>query len=415
MDELNFDLKEIKLPTYAFIVYILLIPFEAIMATHIIVVVSYATITAVITSILILIYLLFKPRLVKLTKTAVPWVAFFIWAGLSIYWSVNRAASIYDYIFISKHFFFLLIISSYPFNYSEKRVVRHAIILSGILLSATVFFTTFYVQGVTTFVRATVANGYYRADPNQIASTLLLPIAFLIVDFVERKKYSLIDLIAAVILFSTLAYTGSRGAFIAFLALVIVLVILYFKHERKRKAILAFVFILSLATASIAIINPSLLSRFAKIDKLDRYSANRIPIWEESIKLWREKPLAGYGFGTFKSMSNNMTQKYKTAHNILIQALVEGGIVALVLLIAVIIPTVSIRGNTPFSRAAKAGVIGIFVSSMFLFTINYDYFWLAIIVAEIANRSTLIKKKKESEAEVARPIFKKPISALDIS
>lgn len=415
MDEFTFDFKKIKLPTYAFIVYILLIPFEAIMATHIVVMVSYATITAVITSLLVLIYLLFKPKLVQLTKTAIPWVAFFIWAGLSIYWSINRPASIYDYIFISKHLFFLLLISSYPFNYSEKRVIRHAIILSGILLSAVVFFTTFQVRGITTLIRATISSGYYQADPNHIASTLLLPIAFLIVDFVERKKYSVLDLIAAIILFSTLAYTGSRGAFVSFLLLVIVLIIQYFKHARKKKAILTLVFILAGVAVSMSIINPSLLSRFAKIDKLDRYSANRVPIWQESVKLWREKPLAGYGFGTFKVLSGNMTKEYKTAHNILVQSLVEGGIVSFILLVIVIVPTVSIKGNNSFSRAAKAGVIGVFVSSMFLFTINYDYFWLAIIIAEIANRSTLVTKNKEGMGGTVKPLIKKPSPALDIS
>jgi len=395
MDEPIFDLKKIKLPTYGFIVYILLIPFEAIMATHIVVVVSYATIVATITSLLVLIYLLFKPKLLRLTKTAFTWVAFFLWAGLSIYWSIDRSSSIYNYIFISKHLFFLLIICSYPFCYSEKRVIRHAIILSGILLSATVFFTTFKVGGITTFVRATISNGYYKADPNQLASTLLLPISFLIVDFAEMKKFNILDFIAAIILFATLVYTGSRGAFVALLAVMITLIISYLKYPKRKKAILALVFSLSILALVISLLNPKLLTRFAKINELDRYSANRLPIWKDSFNLWKEKPLAGYGFGTFKTVPIMKAKGIKTAHNIFIQALVEGGIISFLLLIAAVIPTVTIKGNNGFSRAAKASAVGIFISSLFLFTMNYDYFWLVIIVGEIANRTSAVKTQNK--------------------
>ena len=190
MNEVIFEFKKIKIPTLAFILYILLIPFESIIATRIIVIVSYATLVALLTSLMVLIYLLFKPKLLRLTKTSFAWIAFFLWSGLSIYWSIDRSASIYNFIFISKHVFFLLLISSYPFNYSEKRVIRHAIILSGILLAGTVFFNTFQIGGISDAVRATISNGFYKADPNHIASTLLLPISFLVVDFVERKKFN---------------------------------------------------------------------------------------------------------------------------------------------------------------------------------------------------------------------------------
>jgi len=403
-----FNLKQIKIPTYAFIVYILLIPFESILATPIVVIVSYATITAVITSLLILLYLLFRPKLVRLTKTVIPWLAFFVWSGLSIYWSVNRPVSIYDFIYISKHFFFLIIISSYPFNYSEKRVIRHAIILSGLLLSAAVFFNTFNVKGISSLVRATVANGYYQADPNHIATTLLLPFTFLIVDFVERKKLNILDIFAAIILFATLAYTGSRSAFVAFLIMIVFLIIQYRTHEKRNKTMLLLVFILIGVSLLVSLLNPNLLNRFAKINNLDRYSAHRIDAWQESIKFWRKKPFAGYGFGTFKPLSKNMVMEYKTAHNIFIQALVEGGVVAFILLFIAAITTINIKTKNSFSRAARTGVLGIFVSSLFLFTMNYDYFWLAIIITEIANRSSLKQVSKETELEKSPLVTTQP-------
>ena len=189
MGQAIFNWKKIKLPTIAFVLYILMIPLESIYAVPIIVNVSYATIIALITSLMVLIYLLFKPKLVRLNKSALPWIAFFIWAGLSTIWTIDRSLSNYNFIFISKHLFFFILIGSYPFNYWEKRMIRHAIILSGIILSAKVFFSTYQIGGISEMVRATIANGNYLADPNHTSSSLLIPICFLIVDFVEAKKF----------------------------------------------------------------------------------------------------------------------------------------------------------------------------------------------------------------------------------
>ena len=227
MEKTLFTWKKIKLPTIAFAIYILLIPFESILYTQIVVKVSYATIAAAITSLMVLIYLLFKPKLVRLTKSAVPWVAFFIWGGFSIYWSINRSLSSYNFIYISKHIFFFLLICSYPFSHLEKRFIRHAVILSGILLSATVILTSFYFGEASSFIRATIANGYYQADPNHTASSLLIPISFLVVDFVEAKKFKILDALAILVLVFTLVVSGSRGASFAFLASIVTLTIIY--------------------------------------------------------------------------------------------------------------------------------------------------------------------------------------------
>ncbi len=408
MEEPLFDLSKIKLPTYFFILYILLIPFESIMATRIFVMVSYATISALITSLFVLIYIVSRPNLLKLTKTAFPWVAFFLWSALSIVWSIDSGRSIYDFIYISKHVSFLILISSYPFDYSEKRIIRHAIILSGILLASTVFFTTFQIKGITTLVRATIANGYYKADPNHIASTLLLPMSFLIVDFVENKKFSILNFFAAIILFATIVYTGSRGSFIALAVMVIYFIVVYSKQKHPKKVILSLVFTLSIISLVISLSNPDLFSRFAKISTLDRYSAHRTEIWRKSFQFIREKPLAGYGFGTFKILPG-MEIKYKTAHNNFIQAFAEGGGVGFLLMITAYIPILALRPKNQFDRAAKTGVIGIAITSLFLYTLNYDYFWLSIIIAEIANRtspSTQIQNHKNSNEISSSPKLK---------
>jgi O-antigen ligase len=406
MEKNTFAISQIKLPTVFFIIYILLIPFESIMATHIVVMVSYATIAAFLTSIFILIYLLFKPNLLKITKTAFSWTAFFLWAGLSIYWSINRATSIYDFIFVTKHLFFLLIISSYPFNYTEKRVIRHAVIFSGLLLAGTVFFSTFQIGGASAFVRATIAKGYYRADPNQIASTLLLPICFLVVDFVDKRKFSIIDLLAAIILFATLVYTGSRGAFVAFCVATIYLIFAYYRHKKRRKIILSLVFALAGISLAISLISPQILARFADISNLDRFSSKRTIVWRESLNLVPTRPLAGYGFGTAKILTKYMSQNFKSTHNILIQSMLEEGIIGSLLMLLALIPVFTMKADSSSDRAAKSGAVSVIISGLFLYNFGHDYFWLAIILSEIANRSRFAENIGDKHTPKPQPASK---------
>jgi O-antigen ligase len=215
------------------------------------------------------------------------------------------------------------------------------------------------------------------------------------VEFVESKKFKPLDGIAIVILFITLVITGSRGGSFAFLASIISLTVIYRNFKNHKKTMLAIVFSLAIAITVFFMYNPSLLNRYAHIDNLDRYSSNRIPIWQEGIRHWQLKPFAGYGFDVYPDLQNS--NGVKTAHNIFIQALVEGGVIAFLLLLFGVIPMVGYKTTDSFSRAAKAGVIGIFVTSLFLFTLNYDYFWLAMMLGEISSRATLKKKVQQKE------------------
>lgn len=104
-----------------------------------------------------------------------------------------------------------------------------------------------------------------------------------------------------------------------------------------------------------------------------------------------------------------MEIKYKTAHNNFIQAFAEGGGVGFLLMITAYIPILALRPKNQFDRAAKTGVIGIAITSLFLYTLNYDYFWLSIIIAEIANRtspSTQIQNHKNSNEISSSPKLK---------
>ncbi len=413
MEEIRLNWRQIKLPTFAFLVYILLIPFESILAVPIIVVVSYATISAVITSLLVLIYLIFIGKPIKLTKSAIPWIAYFIWAGISIYWSIDRSLSSFNYIFISKHLFFLIIISSYPFNFSEKRLIRHGIIASGILLSLAVFFSTYKLGGLSSLVRATIANGYYKANPEHIGDSFLIPISFLIVDFVKAKKFNFLDFVAISIIFIALVVTGSRASFLSLLGTVVTLIIIYRKSKNEKKVILSSAFGLALAGILIFSLYPTLVDRFANIQDLDRYSSNRLPLWRETFQLYYEKPFAGFGWGVFRDLPSVLAQESKTAHNIILQSLIENGVVGACLMLFALIPPFIYKTYDDFSAAAKASIVGILITSMFLYTINYDYFWLAMILGVISERG--YSKSKRSEPTETNPPAKKTVPITDIA
>lgn len=381
------NLKRIKLPTFFFVIYIILIPFESILIAHSSRNVSYATYAAIITSVAMLIHLIFKPKLAKLTKSVIPWVAYFIWAALSIYWSINPSETASAFGYFARFLLFFVVISSYPLNKTEIRVLRHTVVLSGVLVAISMIANLYYLGQLSTIIRATLYGNQSYGDPNHVAATMILPIAFLLTEALDSDgALKIWDTLALIIIFIAILMTGSRSTFLAIIAIIATFIYQYRPKAKKIKTIFSALFILSAAAVSLSLFKPELYARYVPTVDINEFSAGRTKLWTESLHFWSERPLTGYGYGSFKYLDLTSIDKYKAAHNIFIQTLVELGLPGLILLIFVMYSTLNFKSRSNFSRSTKAGVIGILVVSMFIHTLNYDYLWLGLIFAEIASR-----------------------------
>lgn len=378
---------QLKLPTIFFLIYIISVPFESLAAVYTYRYTSYCTYIAGFAGAFAVLYILTKPKFLRLTKASVVWVIFFIWCLISILWTPDPYPSLVYYLYKARFLFFYLAISSYPFNKHELRAIRHALVTSGMIAGAAILLTAFIgTQGV---LRTTLFRGELSTDPNHLAASLLLPLSFVITEILLSKGLAKIwDYLALVLMFAGIFMTGSRGGAIAVLAMLIFFIIKVQPIKRLSRTLVSTIMSLSIVFTLFIFFNPSLAQRFDITNtKIDDFSAGRTALWLDSIELWKQKPLLGWGFNSFPNLDIDRIDVYKAAHNLFIHHMVELGIVGLVILVFAVYTNLSFSAKTPFSIATKGGLIGLLVASMFLHTIFYDYFWLALIMAEICNRS----------------------------
>ncbi len=144
-------------------------------------------------------------------------------------------------------------------------------------------------------------------------------------------------LVMAAALFASL----SRGGILAFLLAAGVLVAFAIQRSRRRRATarLALVGLAVVVVAGLYSGRGALLSRFVTIGTSQNRGASRLNLWRQSVRIWRDFPLVGVGLGGFGDVYPNYRRTFRSdkedikAHNDYLQALVETGIVGLVILL----------------------------------------------------------------------------------
>lgn len=105
--------------------------------------------------------------------------------------------------------------------------------------------------------------------------------------------------------------------------------------------------------------------------KADYYfqDTHRLKVWEKSIAIWKDRPLTGYGLGSFRTTFMGKSPEFQKdgywaqAHNEYLQILYEEGIIGLGIIIALMFTTAlsfyrTRKGLIPFT----ALIVGAFVS-----------------------------------------------------
>jgi len=132
--------------------------------------------------------------------------------------------------------------------------------------------------------------------------------------------------------------TGSRGALLAGLC-VIVFIPFAFWHLPPRRRMAEIAVRLGLFCTVPFFVPTHTAQRIVSIAKDEVKVGNpsrRVTIWAAALALFREKPLHGVGIGAFPAVSKPYLGKAVDTHNGMLSALVETGIVGLLLFSAFI-------------------------------------------------------------------------------
>jgi O-antigen ligase len=198
----------------------------------------------------------------------------------------------------------------------------------------------------------------------------------------------IISLAALPLLIIAIYCNGSRGGFVATIAILVI----YFGRNFKRSK-------LSIAIGVLAVIMMFLLapSYMTEVNDSSKSAYHRIEMWSEGLEMVIQNPVFGIGRGNFVSYTGSLV-----AHNSAIEIMGEMGIIGLFIWIGLIF--LALRNILLYSKETETeqerlvaialfiAVIGYLVSSMFV-TLEYETFYILLALAGVLGR----KLKKQPE------------------
>ena len=165
------------------------------------------------------------------------------------------------------------------------------------------------------------------SNPNIMAKYLVMVAPFIAAyNFLEhRKGYKIIGRACLVFTYIGVIYSFSRGGYLAMILLGIALVIIHFRKK--------FFSILVYGATTVLLLPTAVADRLAEMNKV----GERQLIWQYSVERILQSPFFGYGAGTQPTYEflHELNIKAAHAHNVVLQLLLEGGIIALILMGAI--------------------------------------------------------------------------------
>lgn len=288
---------------------------------------------------------------------------FVLYAALSRFWAPDSALATQHSLYIMEAICLFFIFAFGPLAFREALLwIVYGSILPAFLgvmqfvlqttFASTIFGLTFHdplVPG-TSIVETGVGGRLLRAygtfsHPNSFGGYLF----FVCMAFVAlyacaekefNKKNKTMLYIAGVIIFHALFFTFSRSAWLAFLILFVCISFYAVRDKNEMLKNFCFSVLILLAIVTVAY-RGYIFDRFTLQNKHEQTSINeRVSGYEESIGLFKQRPVFGAGAGNYTAASyisdpNRAAFEYQPVHNVVLLFLVEWGVIGAALLGAV--------------------------------------------------------------------------------
>ncbi len=368
-------------------VFLFLAPLEAFLTADMGTLLKYYQILC------ILYFCLFKGRNIlsfKINRSMIFLLIFYLILFISLFWSTQMRRG-FGYIeAIGLQIVFILV--SFQYEKSEQEVRNNiiAFILGNVLLA---ILTIKNGQTVGAYAsRFSISVDDNILDPNNIAALMAIAMIYLVNTTFLNKILSFLKCLVCILLAVAILMTGSRGAIIA------ILVGLLYSSILQGNVIktLKFIAPIILGVAILIIVNKKFLQMdfiaalFERISS-DDSGSNRTDIWRAVVRAIKDNPIMGYGIGS----SSQIVLKYYGvsigSHNTFLTICLEGGALASIPLILLIISLVKLRKFSVTGIGVSAGLLTALVASFFLDTYNKKIFWVPFLIIFLYSS---IKKKE---------------------
>jgi O-antigen ligase len=329
-------------------------------------------------------------------------LVFYLWSCVSLFWTTVPDASL---IKLRSYFQEMMIVwLMWEFGESAgnlRNLMRVWLAGSWVLAILTIVNFVFSGPGSADQIRF-AASGQ---DPNDVARFLDLgfPIAALLLDGRERWSGKLLAAGYLPLGFACVLLTASRGGFLAAVVALAGCSVLLIR--RFRKGLLWGAFTVPATAGAIWLLVPSeTLDRIASITgQLQNGDLNqRVNIWSAGWNAFLNAPFVGHGAGSFVFAAR--LAPIDTAHNTALSILVEGGIIALLFAVGIVVICVrylfAIEGPL---RICLATLMAVWLMSSLVGTVGESRTtWLLIAVIALGQRLTS-EQPEEVEQQFPSP------------
>jgi O-antigen ligase len=331
-------------------------------------------------------------------KLVVSLILLLVLFGVSIYWSVDPAASLASFPLLAQSFIMSTLMVGTNWKTGQVRALLIAVLIGGVIASALIVAGfregTFYEDYQN---RSSVALGEQAEDPNEAAASLLTPFfvgAFFALRSQSTRRIRVFGALSMLVITGAVFFTGSRGAVLALGtgSLFLLVTVLRSRVSFGKALVLGTALIILVVLLFRAF--PLTSQRFSlSFTERDR-GANRWAIWLISLDQIDERPLTGHGAATFPSVYRGALAQGTSfgdvpaeavSHNVFLRVAVELGLLGLTywLLFQRKLFQYIWRGSSGVKFVWLSSMLAITVASLFLDSITARYYWAGLVVVVI--------------------------------
>jgi O-antigen ligase len=377
--------------------YIILVPFDNLLSIG-----NGSTLTKLIGALTIaaVLFSILRARRIVRPPLAVAFVMLYtFWMLLTMFWAVDAGGAWEDVKTMFNLLLLYAVLASAPIEERDLRAICTLVVVSGV--AAALYGIWYFHQYPPSDDGRLFLNVAGRQiDPNGFADSLLGPIALALVALMNaRTIYAfLVSVAALAVLGEGVLITLSREAMLGCVVVALVAVMM------SRRRLLALALLLP-SFALVLLFVPAVGARLGSA--ISSGGAGRTSIWQVDLQAWLQHPIFGWGAGSaFQAYSANLLSVAphdfagwdRPPHNIVLNVLLNLGIVGLVLLAAGAVLmfrqlTRIPRGDRLYDLriALTAASAGIAVTALFIDNSTEKYVW--VVLCAIAQLRTVMRSR----------------------
>lgn len=370
-------------------IYAFLIPFDSILALG--GTITGPTITRLVglgAAAVLLVTGIVGHRFIRPPQAALWWVLFILWGGLSALWAVDMEEVLSRLPTAVSLLLLYLVVVSVNASKKELSSIYFCVILGGIIASA----ATIYLYESEIFYkgtgRASLVFGERQVNPEDLAFSLVLPIALAAYSHaISIRLWKKVLYVAAIAIMAVGFFlTMSRGPLLG----LIVFFLTYSINSHSYQKLTIPLILLGL----ILLAMPEEFFTRLNLTK-DPTGAGRLVMWHAGWSLVQDYWAMGAGLSNYPVVEYRLVGTGKGAHNIFLTTLVELGVIGLLFLLLALWSNIrqpwSITGRADdgpkcgdrwlgVERFIGAAVLGLLVAALFHDDLWRKAFWFPLML-----------------------------------